>query len=58
MEHMDSLKRWPGVRVQVFPLSLEEIFIELSGERENTTATSMFVRLQEENEQSSNVMAL
>ena len=29
-EHIEALKRWPGVRVQVFPLSLEEIFIELS----------------------------
>jgi ABC-2 type transport system ATP-binding protein len=30
VEHIEALKRWPGVRVQVFPLSLEEIFIELS----------------------------
>lgn len=29
-EHIEALKRWPGVRVQLFPLSLEEIFIELS----------------------------
>ncbi len=25
-EHLDMIQRWPGVRVQVFPMSLEEIF--------------------------------
>jgi len=43
-EHLESLRRWPGVRVQVFPLSLEDIFIqitrdqhanEISNEQEN-----------------------
>jgi ABC-2 type transport system ATP-binding protein len=28
-EHIDALKRWPGVRVQTFPISLEEIFLEI-----------------------------
>jgi ABC-2 type transport system ATP-binding protein len=28
-EHIDALKRWPGVRVQTFPISLEEIFLEM-----------------------------
>lgn len=27
-EHIEALKRWPGVRVQVFPLALEEVFLE------------------------------
>ncbi|MEK7676983.1 MAG: ABC transporter ATP-binding protein [Verrucomicrobiota bacterium] len=30
-EHLESIRRWPGVRVQVFPLGLEEIFIEMVG---------------------------
>lgn len=30
-EHLESLRRWPGVRVQVFPLGLEEIFIQTAG---------------------------
>ena len=29
VEHIDALKRWPGVRVQTFPISLEEIFLEM-----------------------------
>jgi len=33
-EHIEALKRWPGVRVQTFPLSLEEIFIEISQQQE------------------------
>jgi ABC-2 type transport system ATP-binding protein len=28
-EHIEALKRWPGVRVQTFPISLEEIFLEM-----------------------------
>ncbi len=28
-EHVEALKRWPGVRVQTFPIALEEIFLEL-----------------------------
>lgn len=28
---LESVRRWPGVRVQVFPLALEEIFIEAAG---------------------------
>jgi ABC-2 type transport system ATP-binding protein len=28
-EHIDALKRWPGVRVQTFPIALEEIFLEI-----------------------------
>ena len=30
-EHIESLRRWPGVRVQVFPIGLEEIFLEVVG---------------------------
>lgn len=33
LEHIESLKRWPGVRVQVFPLSLEEVFLEICAPR-------------------------
>src|SRR5688572_10283831 len=29
VEHIEALKRWPGVRVQTFPISLEEIFLEM-----------------------------
>jgi hypothetical protein len=32
-EHIEALQRWPGVRVQVFPLSLEEVFLEVCGPR-------------------------
>lgn len=31
-QYFDSLKAKPGVRVQVFPMSLEEIFIEIIGQ--------------------------
>jgi ABC-2 type transport system ATP-binding protein len=34
LEHIEALKRWPGVRVQVFPLSLEEVFLEVCAPRE------------------------
>lgn len=36
LEHIEALKRWPGVRVQVFPLSLEEVFIEVCGSRQES----------------------
>jgi ABC-2 type transport system ATP-binding protein len=31
-QYLETLRRQPGVRVQTFPLSLEEIFIELLGQ--------------------------
>jgi ABC-2 type transport system ATP-binding protein len=30
-EAIEKIQRWPGVRVQVFPMGLEEIFLELVG---------------------------
>ena len=29
-EHLEAVRRWPGVRVQVFPLTLEDIFIQIT----------------------------
>ena len=49
-EHIDALKRWPGVRVQVFPLSLEEIFIELSKCADEATAMSAVTNFPPEQE--------
>lgn len=40
--HIESLERWPGVRVQTFPLSLEEIFIALSRQNEQASSASTF----------------
>ena len=39
-EHIDALKRWPGVRVQTFPISLEEIFLEICRPEEEGSADS------------------
>lgn len=33
-EHLEALARWPGVRVQSFPLGLEEIFLEVVRRKE------------------------
>lgn len=30
-EHIEALRRWPGVRVQIFPIGLEDIFMEVVG---------------------------
>ena len=30
-EHLEAISRWPGVRVHTFPLSLEDLFIEITG---------------------------
>jgi ABC-2 type transport system ATP-binding protein len=56
-EHIESLKRWPGVRVQVFPLSLEEIFIELSNCADNAPAMSAVTNFPPEQEEE-NVLTL
>lgn len=57
-EHIEALKRWPGVRVQVFPLSLEEIFIELSKCAEGALAGSTVTDFPPENEQEANILSL
>jgi ABC-2 type transport system ATP-binding protein len=57
-EHIESLKRWPGVRVQVFPLSLEEIFIELSKCADEACAESSLKDFPPENEQDLKILSL
>lgn len=57
-EHLDALKRWPGVRVQVFPLSLEEIFIELSKCAEEAMAAPAISDFPSENDQEANILSL
>jgi ABC-2 type transport system ATP-binding protein len=57
-EHIEALKRWPGVRVQVFPLSLEEIFIELSKCAEEATAASCATDFPPEFEEEAKVLSL
>ena len=57
-EHIESLKRWPGVRVQVFPLSLEEMFIELSRSSGEAAATSAIPNLIIESEQEAKIVSL
>ena len=57
-EHIEALKRWPGVRVQVFPLSLEEIFIELSKCAEEATASPSVTDFPPEQEEAINVLTL
>lgn len=58
VEHIEGLKRWPGVRVQTFPLSLEEIFIELSKCAEEAMTTSPVTDFPEETEQEANILTL
>jgi ABC-2 type transport system ATP-binding protein len=57
-EHIEALKRWPGVRVQVFPLSLEEIFIELSRNAQEATARSAMASLTNFTEQEAKIVRL
>ena len=57
-EHIEGLKRWPGVRVQVFPLSLEEIFIELSRCGEEALAASAVPDFSSEEEQDAKILSL
>ena len=57
-EHIEALKRWPGVRVQVFPLSLEEIFIELSKCADEPNAASAAVNLPSEDEQELKLLSI
>lgn len=57
-EHIEGLKRWPGVRVQVFPLSLEEIFIELSKCAEEATAESSATDFPPEVEEEAKILSL
>jgi ABC-2 type transport system ATP-binding protein len=57
-EHVEGLKRWPGVRVQVFPLSLEEIFIELSKCADEAMAESAVTNFREEREEETNIVSL
>src|SRR4051812_36504204 len=44
-EHLDALQRWPGVRVQAFPLSLEEVFIEIVRRNEQPDPACAFREL-------------
>jgi len=39
-EHLEALRRWPGVRVQIFPLSLEDIFIQITSGEETKRFTT------------------
>ncbi len=39
-EHLEALKRWPGVRVQTFPIGLEEIFLEICRPAEESSGES------------------
>ena len=57
-EHIEALKRWPGVRVQVFPLSLEEIFIELSKCAEEAMAAHLAPEFPTEDEQEAKILTL
>jgi ABC-2 type transport system ATP-binding protein len=57
-EHIEGLKRWPGVRVQVFPLSLEEIFIELSKGAEEASAGPAMTNFPGDEEQVANILTL
>ena len=57
-EHIESLKRWPGVRVQTFPLSLEEIFIEISKCAEEAMASSTAPDFPQDNEQEAKIVSL
>jgi ABC-2 type transport system ATP-binding protein len=57
-EHIEALKRWPGVRVQVFPLSLEEIFIEISKCAEDAIAASTLPHFAPESEQEAKIVSL
>ena len=57
-EHIEGLKRWPGVRVQVFPLSLEEIFIEISKCAEEAMAASALPHFPIESEQEAKIVSL
>jgi ABC-2 type transport system ATP-binding protein len=57
-EHIEALKRWPGVRVQVFPLSLEEIFIEISKCAEEAMAASAVPHFPFDSEQEAKIVSL
>jgi ABC-2 type transport system ATP-binding protein len=57
-EHIEALKRWPDVRVQVFPLSLEEIFIELSKCAEEAMAGPAVAGIPPEDEPEGNIITL
>lgn len=59
VEHIEALKRWPGVRVQVFPLSLEEIFIEISRSNDDASAgSSISILAEEDNEKQEKIVCL
>lgn len=50
-EHIEALKRWPGVRVQTFPIPLEELFLEMCRpEEEGGEDNSSSFWAKEENE--------
>ena len=57
-EHIEALRRWPGVRVQVFPVGLEEIFIEVVGKSAREITSGEFPPLEQENEPQLNVKSL
>ena len=57
-EHIEALKRWPGVRVQLFPLSLEEIFIELSRCSDDAVAPAGNSNFQPEMEEEAKILSL
>ena len=57
-EHIESLRRWPGVRVQVFPIGLEEIFIEVVGKSAREHVGDALLPLEQESEPQLNVRSL
>jgi hypothetical protein len=49
-EHIDALKRWQGVRVQTFSISLEEIFLEICRSEDEGAAESPKILAKEDDE--------
>jgi ABC-2 type transport system ATP-binding protein len=47
-DQIEKIRRWPGVRVQVFPMGLEEIFLEVAGRGPGEKQRSGNVELLEE----------
>ena len=57
-EHVEALRRWPGVRVQVFPINLEEIFIEVVGKCARTSVPADVPMLDDDEEAEYNLRSL
>lgn len=57
-EHIDALRRWPGVRVQIFPIGLEEIFIEVVGKSARESEADPVLPLEQDPEPQISVRSL